>query len=93
MELNMNIDVKVRLTALGEAILARKKLEEFDDQIRITTMGVGTKRAMEVWESNAPDSDGFRHFQLYELMNIFGKYLTEYADELPFERNCIEVEP
>ena len=91
MELNLNIDVKVRLTAFGEMLLARKKLEEYNDQVRMTVVGRGTKRAMAVWESNAPDSEGFRHFQLYELMNIFGEHLTECTDKLPFERNCIEV--
>jgi hypothetical protein len=70
---NINVQVYVELTPLGEKII-----EEYNEQFRMPHHDAPHKKE---W-------DGFYKFPLWELMGIFGQHLSIGSDT-PFEGNKI----
>lgn len=81
---NINDIVKVKLTDLGVSILLEKH-NDFNDFM----WEKGIRRASEFKEFEVKrDEEGYTSFQLWDLMNIFGPYLTLGTD-IPFETDII----
>lgn len=73
-KLNLNDNVKVKLTSFGLEILSMRYKER---------NGNSTDFVPTI------DENGYTEYQLWELMNIFGEYYYVGAAELPFELNEI----
>ena len=78
--INLNDIVSVKLTDYGLEIL-KKAHEDFMKQYSNVRIGE--------FEKPKTDKDGYTSFQLYELMNIFGPYLSAGTQELPFETDIL----
>ncbi len=96
MEISLNDIVKVRLTCFGEAILAKYRLETFKDMggslDSHASPSIGNRCGMGIWKEHETDEEGFRRFQLFELMEIFGPCIGTVSQQIPFERNSIYID-
>lgn len=81
---NINHYVKVKLTELGKEIYFNKDEELKDD---LEKRGVNASYI----EKSYPeiDEDGYTEFQLYDFMNIYGKYLAVGMRGLPCETEIL----
>ena len=77
MKVNINDEVKVKLTAHGRDCLVEYGGEFLDVQ---TTLALYM----------STDKDGYHHFQLWKLVEIFGKYMWHGGEQL-FEDNIIII--
>lgn len=80
MKLNLNEQVKVKLTDLGLKILE-------DDYNRL-------KMSIPHLEDYMPlkiDAQGYSKMQLHELMSKFGKYMCMDISDLPIEMNIFTL--
>ncbi len=82
--LNTNAMVRVRLTLAGEAIHARR-LASVRKRVLEATSG-----AVHIRDFHEPDVDGWREYQLWELMHDFGADMFNGCD-VPFVDNVIEL--
>lgn len=84
MEFDFYVDkhVKVKLTDEGLRILESRYNDNLRNFPRVTQV-LGPFKAPEV------DEEGYSRFQLFELMEIFGDYVKENRDVLPFEKDII----
>lgn len=82
MEYNLNRTVKVKLTHYGKKILYNEYLElvKLTHETNILPFNEFTKDKHDVME-----------YPLWELMNIFGKYLYMGNEYIPFENNIINI--
>lgn len=78
MLVNLNDDIKVKLTDFGKEIFY-KKLDEFDKRLVSSAL-------------LEEDENGWTKFQLWEFMNIYGKYLYNGATKLPIEGTQVFIE-
>ena len=108
MILNLNSTVKVKLTSRGELLLAQSRIQEHKEmqsslersfagrisgdaagQLRVTAM---ERKLLYLWKDHPEDTDGYREFQLYELVSIFGKGIADDTDGKVFENSEIVFE-
>lgn len=89
--INLNNVVKVKLTSFGEALLSKyllKKYKSLGGSLMPEVASHASERAlMSLWNDYARDSDGYRSFQLYDLMHIFGGDVTLCSQQKPFINN------
>lgn len=81
-KININDYIKVKLTNRGKDIYYR----QYDE--------INKKAGKILIEPEYPkaDSDGYSHFQIWELMKLYGSHLSLLSTELPFETNLqIEI--
>lgn len=76
---NVNDTVRVRLTSVGEARHTRN-MESLQSQLPWIDLG----------DVHPADADGWREFQLWELMQHFGAVMFCGSDA-PFVDNVIEI--
>lgn len=82
-QLNLNDEVKVKLTEAGIKILEDRHnyfLKQFGD--RATAI-----KALGEFKAPKVDENGYSSFQLWELMNIFGQAMYNGNPNIPFEMN------
>lgn len=84
MKFNINEFVKVELTEKGEEVLRQHYLELIKD-VTNALNGI-TPMTLE----DLTDTDEYYKFQLWELMNIFGKHLFMGGGQM-FVNNEIEI--
>lgn len=80
-KINLNDEVKVKLTDFGMQIL-KQRHDELNNMIKASG-GRGTEFVLRI------DEDGYYKTQLHNLMYIFGEYTSIGAKGLPFETNMI----
>lgn len=78
MNININDNVKVKLTTAGINELSRQR-EDFVRAFPHVKLGDLIKNT---------DSDGYTKFQLHDLMNKFGHLMSD-GSELPFHPNIL----
>lgn len=76
-KININDEVKVKLTEFGIKVL-KQKHDELNKMIK-ERGGKGTEFVLRI------DEDGYYKTQLHNLMHTFGEYTTLGIKELPFE--------
>lgn len=81
--INVNDSVKVKLTDLGIAIL-RERRKELNQMIH-----ANGGRGLGEFEPKT-DEEGYSTFQLWDLMNTFGYWMTMGFD-IPFETDIIII--
>lgn len=82
-EFNINSDVNIKLTDAGIVILKSRHenmLKKYADNPAVLKR-LGEFKTPEV------DENGYTRMQMWEVMNIFGKYMYNGNPDLPFEMN------
>jgi hypothetical protein len=82
---NLNDEVKVKLTEAGLAII-RQRDDELNKWVRDNEVSPGALPRFKT----TPKADGYYYFQLYELMHIFGPVCVNGNFNPPIEANVIE---
>lgn len=77
MQMNLNDSVRVQLTEEGKRIFYEHCHRD----------GMPPKMALEIFQKHIKSQE----FQLWELMNIFGKYMYNGNPNLPFVNNTLEI--
>jgi hypothetical protein len=80
-KVNINEQVKVKLTDIGISILKSKR-----DELNAMIQSVGGKCLGEF--ELKTDVDGYSTFQIWDLMNTFGEYMV-MGFNVPFETDII----
>lgn len=91
MNVNLNCSVKVLLTYFGLSVLKDYYNSLFTDAGIYFTDDDIHYLFYNHHNLPPPDSEGYHHFQLYELMQIFGKCLYIGTSNLPFRNNEIII--
>lgn len=92
MRINLGDSVLVKLTPFGELILAKEKIRlytEFGGTNNPGDMPINARIAESIWKEHEADQEGYRRFQLYDLMRIFGPVVSTEAQQITFYENCI----
>ena len=80
MNLNLNDNIKVKLTEFGEKIIDSEYAE-----LRIAYPD------LDLVPLYVPDDEGYYQFQIWEFMKIFGKYMLMTLNQVIVDNNIIVV--
>ena len=89
LKINLNDEVMVKLTPFGHSLFVKYQLQEFEKlEEAIEDDETKAKAQSSLWNEHIPDGEGYLHFQLYELMGIFGQELF-LGQKTIFEDNAV----
>jgi hypothetical protein len=90
--INLGDLVRVKLTPFGEMLLGKEKIRLYTESGGSDNPGdapINARVGESIWSEHEADREGYRRFQLFELMRIFGPVLTTEAQQVPFVENSI----